>query len=52
MKDINEAKKTLREVNKSNYPELRNYTKEAVWRDIGPGGWYLVSLLAKVLGCN
>jgi hypothetical protein len=34
MKDINEEKKTLREVDKSKYPELGNYTKDAIWQDI------------------
>ncbi len=28
MKDINEIKKTLKEVDKSKYPELHNYTNE------------------------
>ncbi len=49
MKDVNEIKKTLREVDKSKYPELRDYTKNAIWKDIGPGGLYLVSLQAKEL---
>ena len=41
---------TLREVNKSKYPQLSSYTKNDIWRDIGPGGLYLVSLLAEELG--
>jgi SAM-dependent methyltransferase len=49
MKTITELKATLREVNKSRYTELRDYTKGDIWRDIGPGGLYLVSLLAKEL---
>ena len=49
MKSILELKTTLREVDKSKYPELSNYTKDDIWRDIGPGGLYLVSLLAKEL---
>ena len=49
MKSIGELKTTLREVDKSRYPELSNYTKDDIWRDIGPGGLYLVSLLAKEL---
>ena len=40
---------TLREVDKSKYPELQGYTKEKIWRNSGPGGLYLVSLFAKVL---
>ena len=44
-----EPKTTLREVDKSKYPELRNYTKADIWRDMGPGGLYLVSLAAKEL---
>jgi cyclopropane fatty-acyl-phospholipid synthase-like methyltransferase len=44
-----EAKTTLREVDRSKYPELRDYTKEDIWRDMGPGGLYLVSLAAKEL---
>ena len=49
MKSIGELKTTLREVDKSRYPELSNYTKDDIWRDTGPGGLYLVSLLAKEL---
>jgi len=50
MRSISELKATLRQVDKSKYPELSGYTKEDIWRDIGPGGLYLVSLLAKELG--
>jgi SAM-dependent methyltransferase len=39
----------LREVDKSKYPALSNYSKNEIWRDIGPGGLYLVSLLAQEL---
>jgi SAM-dependent methyltransferase len=49
MKSISELKTTLREVDKSKYPELSKVTKDDIWRDIGPGGLYLVSLLAKEL---
>lgn len=49
---MGEQKTVLREVDKSKYPELRGYTKEDVWRDMGPGGLYLVSLLAKELDCK
>jgi SAM-dependent methyltransferase len=49
MRSINELKATLREVDRSEYPELNGYTKDDIWRDIGPGGLYLVSLLAKQL---
>ena len=47
MTSIGELKTTLRKVDRSKYPELRDYTKDEIWRDIGPGGLYLVSLLAK-----
>ncbi len=46
---MDRPKTILREVDKSRYPELGHYTKEDIWRDIGPGGLYLVSLLAKEL---
>ena len=49
MKTIDELKDTLREVDQSKYPELRCYTKDSIWRDSGPGGLYLVSLLAAEL---
>jgi SAM-dependent methyltransferase len=49
MKTIDEPKITLREVDQSKYPELRNYTKDQIWRNTGPGGLYLVSLLASEL---
>ena len=39
----------LREIDKSAYPDLSNYAKDDIWKDIGPGGLYLVSLLAKEL---
>jgi SAM-dependent methyltransferase len=47
MKSMSELKTTLREVDRSKYPELSDYTKDDIWRNIGPGGLYLVSLLAK-----
>lgn len=46
---MSQLRTVLSEVDKSKYPELSNYTKDDVWRDIGPGGLYLVSLLAKEL---
>jgi len=49
MKSISELKKTLREIDVAKYPELSNYTKDDIWRDIGPGGLYLVSLLSRDL---
>lgn len=49
MRSISELKATLREVDRSKYPELNSYTIYAIWRDSGPGGLYLVSLLAKRL---
>jgi len=49
MKSIGELKATLREVDKSKYSRLSRYTKDDIWRDIGPGGLYLVSLLAEKL---
>jgi SAM-dependent methyltransferase len=49
MKSISQLKATLREVDRSKYPELSSHSKVDIWRDIGPGGLYLVSLLAKQL---
>lgn len=49
MRSISELKTTLRKVDKSKYPALSSYTKDDIWRDIGPGGLYLVSLLAHEL---
>jgi SAM-dependent methyltransferase len=49
VKSINEIRETLREVDKTKYKELKYYSKEDIWKDIGPGGLYLVSLLAKEL---
>ena len=49
MNDAGNPKATLREVDKSKYPELASYTKDEIWRDIGPGGLYLVSVLAEEL---
>ncbi len=49
MKSISELKTTLKEVDKSKYPVLTNYNKDDIWRDVGPGGLYLISLLAKKL---
>ena len=40
---------TLGQVDRSKYPELSAYSREDIWRDIGPGGLYLVSHLAKAL---
>ena len=41
---------TLRKVDRDKYPELSSYSRDGIWRDIGPGGLYLVSLLARELG--
>jgi SAM-dependent methyltransferase len=49
MSTLRNLKATLHEVDPSKYPELSSYTKEEIWRDLGPGGLYLVSLLAKEL---
>ena len=49
MKSTKKLKTALRKVDESKYPELIHYTKGDIWRDIGPGGLYLVSLLAKEL---
>ncbi len=49
MTSSGEPQMTLREVDESKYPELRNYTKADIWRDMGPGGLYLVSLAANEL---
>jgi SAM-dependent methyltransferase len=46
---LDERETVLREVDRSKYPELRDYTKDEIWRDIGPGGLYLVLLAAKEL---
>jgi SAM-dependent methyltransferase len=49
MKSIRDPKTTLRSVDKSKYPQLADYTNTEIWRDIGPGGLYVVSLLASEL---
>ena len=49
MKSIREVRESLRRVDRSRYPQLRGYTEEEIWRDTGPGGLYLVSLLAEEL---
>ena len=49
MKRIQEPRTTLREVDRANYSELQGYSREEIWRDIGPGGLYLVSRLAREL---
>jgi SAM-dependent methyltransferase len=40
---------TLRKVDRSKYPELSAYSRADIWRDVGPGGLYLVSRLARAL---
>jgi hypothetical protein len=53
MKNINELRATLREVDQSKYPELSNYTKADIWDDIGSGGLYLVAnFKAKVIAAD
>ena len=39
----------LRQVNRGSYPELSGYTSRDIWRDIGPGGLYLVTRMARLL---
>ncbi len=46
---IDELRATLREVDRSRYPGVSGYTKAENWREMGPGGLYLVSLLAASL---
>lgn len=49
MNSTSEQQAVLREVDQSKYPELSGYSKAEIWNDIGPGGLYLVSQLAKEL---
>jgi SAM-dependent methyltransferase len=42
-------KPELRTVDRSQYPELDHLTRPEIWREIGPGGLYLVSRLARRL---
>jgi SAM-dependent methyltransferase len=49
MKGTSAVETRLREVDQTKYPELSHFTKDDVWRDTGPGGLYLVSLLAREL---
>jgi cyclopropane fatty-acyl-phospholipid synthase-like methyltransferase len=36
-------------VDRTKYPELDRYSRQDIWRDLGPGGLYLVSRLARYL---
>lgn len=38
---------TLRRINRDEYPELQEYSDEDVWRDLGPGGLYLVVKMSR-----
>ena len=49
MTNTSQAETTLRKVDRTKYPELSHHSRDDLWRDIGPGGLYLVSLLAKAL---
>jgi SAM-dependent methyltransferase len=49
MRTIGELRTTLRTVDPSHYPELSHYSKRDIWRATGPGGLYLISLLARAL---
>jgi SAM-dependent methyltransferase len=49
MEDAGTVRTTPREVDRSEYPELSHLSKEDIWRDIGPGGLYLVARLARQL---
>jgi SAM-dependent methyltransferase len=42
-------KTELGHVDRANYPELSHLSRPDIWRDVGPGGLYLVSRLAKNL---
>jgi SAM-dependent methyltransferase len=39
----------LARVDRSNYPELDHLSRAEIWRDVGPGGLYLVARLARKL---
>ena len=40
---------SLARVDRSNYPELDHLSRSEIWRDVGPGGLYLVARLARNL---
>ena len=46
MDSVRKVRDSLRRVDRSKYPQLHGYAEEEIWRDIGPGGLYLVSVLA------
>jgi SAM-dependent methyltransferase len=48
--DIQEFKKTLRRINRDNYPELQGYSDEEIWRDRGgPGALYLAARMSRYM---
>jgi len=48
--NVEEAKATLRRVDRKNYPELHAYSDEAIWKDSGgPGGLYLAAKMSREL---
>jgi SAM-dependent methyltransferase len=49
MDSLRTVRESLRGVDRSKYPWLDGYTREEIWRDSGPGGLYLVSVLAQAL---
>lgn len=49
MKRMAELKASLRTVDRASYPELEGLSREEIWRDTGPGGLYLISVLGKAL---
>jgi SAM-dependent methyltransferase len=49
MRSIGELRSTLSKVDRRKYPELSGCTRDEIWRGMGPGGLYLVSLLVREL---
>jgi SAM-dependent methyltransferase len=45
--NIEDIKGSLRRIDRDEYPELQRYSDEEIWRDLGPGGLYLVAKMSR-----
>jgi SAM-dependent methyltransferase len=47
--DVPAVKATFRHPDRSRYPELEGYTREDIYRELGPGGLYMVARMVRMM---
>jgi protein-L-isoaspartate O-methyltransferase len=47
--NIDQARSTFRQADRAAYPELDGYTREQIYRELGPGGLYMVIRVVRTM---